>query len=231
MSLPTTGGTRRCTVSQGAAPRPCSRRRSASRPRGIRNCIQRVADAISTEARAKHHDAIRQGRATQTLPGTHLSGRRTSTSSGIPAGAAVRKPTARIPTSPRVWASPSSTACRADDPRYLKIGRDAEALRRSQRPGAGAAQLRRRVGERDLRETYLPGLRGDAPGRPGPLGDVRLQPRQRRGRLRERQAPGPDPAGRMALPGLRGVRLRGHSRHPARPQSRRDLRRRRRPSR
>ena len=71
-----------------------------------------VATAISDEARAKHHEfaAARPARrATRGSP----SGRRTSTSSATRAGAAARRPTARIRSSPRGWASRSSKGCRA----------------------------------------------------------------------------------------------------------------------
>ena len=44
------------------------------------------------------------------------SGRPTSTSFAIRAGAAARRPTAKIPSSPAAWPSPSSPACRATTP-------------------------------------------------------------------------------------------------------------------
>jgi hypothetical protein len=72
--------------------------------------VFRMASVISDEARAKHHEYVRaiSGSATR----DSRSGRRTSTSSAIPAGAAGRRRTARIPSSPAGSASSSSAVCR-----------------------------------------------------------------------------------------------------------------------
>src|ERR1019366_7765289 len=73
--------------------------------------VHKMADVISTEARAKFHEATRRAphRAASL---TWITGRRTSTSSATRDGAAGRRPTAKIRFSPAAWASHSSRACR-----------------------------------------------------------------------------------------------------------------------
>ena len=57
--------------------------------------IHEMAIAISTEGRIKHVQAVRNGHQ-HVLRRVWTSGRRTSTSSAIPAGDAARRPTAKI---------------------------------------------------------------------------------------------------------------------------------------
>ena len=77
--------------------------------------MKQVADAISTEARAKYHDAQRRpapsgpdaSRPCPVAPPASPTGRRTSTSSETRAGDADRRPTAKTPISRLAWAWPS----------------------------------------------------------------------------------------------------------------------------
>ena len=82
--------------------------------------VRRMADAISTEARAKFHEAQRRPPSPRSArvrlraaSRIWITGRRTSISSGIPVGAAGRKLTAKIHISPAAWAWHSSRGCKA----------------------------------------------------------------------------------------------------------------------
>ena len=87
------------------------------------------------------------------------SGRPTSTSSAIRAGAAARRPTAKIRSSPAAWASPSSAECRATISNHLR----AVATSKHFAVHSGPEQLRHGFNvdpsPRDLEETYLPAFR------------------------------------------------------------------------
>ena len=72
------------------------------------------------------------------------SGRPTSTSFAIRAGAAAWRPTAKIPTSPAAWPSQFIKGMQGDDPKYLQDHRHRQALRRAQRTRVLAPHLRRR---------------------------------------------------------------------------------------
>jgi beta-glucosidase len=82
--------------------------------------MKRVADAISTEARAKYHDALTRpapsGPDLATLPGRTAGLTYWSPNINIfrdPRwGRAGRRRAVRIPTSLPAWVSPSSSACR-----------------------------------------------------------------------------------------------------------------------
>ncbi len=156
--------------------------------------MHRVADIISTEARAKYNDAadasrpFRSGRARdpsrphrrtdvlvaerQHLPGSPLGTRpgdlRRGSLSDRPHGRRVRhRDAGRRPPLP-------------------EGGLHAQALRRAQRPGAGATRLRRQ-GERVRPRPHVPGGVPDGGRRgQGRLDHVRLQRRERDARLRQR---------------------------------------------
>ena len=72
--------------------------------------VHEMAVVIGIEARAKHNMAVRAGRRS-IMEGLDFCPR-TSTSSATRAGAAARKRTAKIRSSPGAWASRSSPACR-----------------------------------------------------------------------------------------------------------------------
>ena len=68
-----------------------------------------------------------------------ISGRPISISSAIRAGDAGRKPTAKIRILTGRMGVAFVTGLQGDDPKYFQVDRDAQAFRRSQRPGALAA--------------------------------------------------------------------------------------------
>ena len=110
-----------------AAVRVVERGPARRRPRGLGDRVpagDRPRGHLRPEAhaaRSRPPSATRGGRSTTSSRGgesaratrASRSGRRTSTSSATRAGAAGRRPTARIRSSPRAWASRSSRACRA----------------------------------------------------------------------------------------------------------------------
>jgi hypothetical protein len=77
------------------------------------DAIHNMAVVIGTEGRIKHMQAVKANGGYSNIFQGSTSGRRTSTSFAIPAGAAARRPMARTPTSPRAWALPLSLACKA----------------------------------------------------------------------------------------------------------------------
>ena len=148
--------------------------------------IHHEAEIISTEARAKYNDAIAQTTTASTTAST--SGRPTSISFAILAGAAARKPTAKIPSSPAAWASPSSKACRATTrntykviatPKHFAVHSGPERLRHTVQ--------RRRLGPRSRRHlpARLPRHHHRGPCR---FHHVRLQLHRRPARLRQHHA-------------------------------------------
>ncbi len=161
--------------------------------------MHRVADAISDEARAKHHDAVRHGQRGR-LPGPDLlvaQHQHLPRSALGPRAGDLRR--GSVPHR-RAWAWRSSTGCRATIPRYLKVVVDAEALRRAQRPGTRCATAStRRRHERDLRETYLPAFETavDARRRDSVMCAYNRYPR--RACLREPVCCSADPARRVGL--------------------------------
>ncbi len=174
--------------------------------------IHAIGEVVSTEARAK---VQRRHRATTITTATTASpsGRPTSTSFAIPAGDAARKPTAKTPSSPPASAPPSSKAFRATiRTQILPRHRHAQALRRPQRPEIHAPRSRRRPHPaRSL--GHLPArLPRHHHRRPRRLHHVRLQPHRQSPRLRQQNAPRRHPPRRLALPGLRHLRLRRHRR-------------------
>ena len=134
--------------------------------------------SIGDEARAKHHEFVRQGKR------------------GRYQGLTFWSPNINIFRDPR-WGRGQETygedpyltgrlgvafvkGLQGDDPRYYKVDRHRQALRRPQRPGAGPPPLRRPPERarppRDV-PARLPRARAGGEGR---VGDGRLQPRQRR---------------------------------------------------
>ena len=124
------------------------------------------APAIHEMADRHQHRRPHQARAgrPRTRPQQHLSrastsGRPTSTSSAIRAGAAARRPTAKIRSSPRAWAWPSSPACRAtirsttasiSTPKHFAVHSGPEPTRHT-------ADVD--VSKHDELDTYLPAFR------------------------------------------------------------------------
>ena len=141
--------------------------------------VHEMAVVIADEARAKHHQFVRQGKR------------------GRYQGLTFWSPNINIFRDPR-WGRGQETygedpyltgrlgvafvkGLQGDDPRYYKVDRDRQALRRPQRPGAGPPPLRRPS------ERARPAGRRTCPPSSdlvveaqGGLGDGGLQPRQRR---------------------------------------------------
>ena len=145
--------------------------------------MTQVATAISDEGRAKHHEFARRGQRERTR--ASRSGRPTSTSSAIRAGAAARKPTARIPYLTARMGVAFVKALQGDDPKYRKV--DATAKHYAVHAGPEARPPRvRRAPER---ARSVGNLHACVPARwcrkARWLGDGRLQPRQRRIGLRQ----------------------------------------------
>ena len=182
--------------------------------------MHEVATAISDEARAEA-SRVRTPRPARSLPGSDFLVARTSTSSAIRAGAAGRRPMARIPISPRAWAWSSSRQCRATTRATSRSYATAKHFAVHSGPEADRHQFDVHPSERDLYETYLPALPRVGAGGSRVLGDGRVQPRKRRVRFGE---PAPVAAGaakRLGLRGLRRLRLRFDRRHLPASQDRR----------
>ena len=119
--------------------------------------MQRVAVAISDEARAKHHDAMRRDYHKR-YPGSP-TGRRISIFSAIRAGDAARKPTAKIPYPDRArWAWRLSRACRVKM-RAISNWWPPPSIMPCTAGRRRPPPIRWRVSPRDLRETYLPAFK------------------------------------------------------------------------
>ena len=200
--------------------------------------IHRIATAISTEARAKFHEYQRRGQAAP-ASGASLPGSGMGVRPG-PAGLDYWSPNINIFRDPR-WGRGQETygedpflagrlgtafvrGLQGDDPKYFKTIATPEALRRAQRPRAGAAHDRREGLPARHGGHLPPGVPPDGGRRQGVLGDVRLQPHQRRARLREYVPARGHAARRLEVQRLRGVGLRRHRRHQPQPQVRPDPR-------
>ena len=114
----------------------------------------RVATVISDEARAKHDEYLRKGAGGATRGSR--SGRPTSTSSAIRAGAGGRRPTARIRSSPGGSAIAFVRGMQGDDPTYFKTIATAKHFAVHSGPEPDRHRFDARIDDRDLRETYLP---------------------------------------------------------------------------
>ena len=157
-SRSTTGGTKRCTASRAPARRRYFRRRSDSRRPSTRTLMHDVADGDQRRS-ARQAPRVRATRPARCAIRDSRSGRRTSTSSAIRAGAAARRPTAKIRSSRRAWAWLSSTACRATIREYLKIVATAKHYAVHSGPEPERHHFDVHPSERDLHETYLPAFR------------------------------------------------------------------------
>ena len=172
-----------------------------------------VATVIGTEARAKYHEAVRQGRRESSRAST--SGRRTSISSAIRAGAAARKPTAKTRSSPRAWAWLLSPGCRATTRNIC-----ASSRRPNTSPStAGPSPLRHKFDvtvSHARRDGYLSaGIPRHHRRRSCRLHHVRLQQHQWRAGLRQQLPARRSASRRMAIQRLCCVGLRRGHRHLA----------------
>ena len=88
-----------------------------------------------------------------------ISGRPTSTSSAIRAGAAARKPMAKIPFSPGAWAWPSSLDCRATIPNTYRVISTPKHYAVHSGPEPSRHTIDMQVSKHDMEDTYLPAFR------------------------------------------------------------------------
>ena len=148
-----------------------------------------VATAISDEG-ARQAPRVRRAAGSASATRGSPSGRPTSTSSAIRAGAAARKPTARIRSSPRAWASRSSRGCRATTRSTAKSTPPPSTSPCTAVPSTIVTS------STCIRATATCGKpicrrSGAGAGRQCRLGDGRVQPRERRIRLGESVAAAP----------------------------------------
>ena len=196
--------------------------------------MRKVADAISTEARAKYHDA--QRRAAPSGPDA------VATLPGRTAGLTYWSPNINIFRDPR-WGRGQETygedpyltarmgvafvtGMQGTDPRYLKVVATPKHFAVHSGPEPERHGFDAHVSENDLRghlPARVPGRGGRGPGR---VDHVRLQRGERRAGLREHRPAAGAPSRPVALHGLRRQRLRRGGRHPARPPFHVDDRRR-----
>ncbi len=153
------------------------------------------------------------------------SGRPTSTSSAIRAGAAAWRPTAKIRTSPAAWPSQFIKGLQGDDPKYLKTVATAKHYAVHSGPESERHTFDAVVDERDLRDTYLPQFEaaikeGGAYSVMCAYNSVDGEPACANPRLLER-----DSAQAVGLSRLRRLRLRRDRRHLPASQVRRRPRR------
>ena len=141
------------------------------------------------------------------------SGRPTSTSSAIRAGAAARRPTARTRSSPARMAVAFVTGMQGDRSALLPRHLHAEAFRGAQRPGADASLRRRRRQQARHGGHLSAGVPRRHRRGSRRIGDVRLQRHQRPAGLRQRIPAAAHAARRLAVPGLRRVGLRRRARY------------------
>ena len=184
--------------------------------------VHRMGQVVSTEARAKYNQAIRDGRHEMFF------------------GLTFWAPNVNIFRDPR-WGRGQETygedpylsgrmgvafvtGMQGDDPHLLPRRLDAEALRRAQRARAPAPRLQRgRVAARPLGHVR-PGLPRCHHRGARAVGDVRLQRRRRASRLREPDAAAGAPAQGLGLRRVRDVRLCRGRRRRIGPQVRPRLR-------
>ena len=111
-------------------------------------------------------------------------------------------------------ASPSSVASRETTRSYSEDGRHRQALRGPQRPRVGAPRASTLgVSERDLARPTSRRSRPASREGEAYIGHGRLQPRRRRGLLRQHELLLANPSRGVGLRRLRGLRLLGHRRH------------------
>jgi len=170
--------------------------------------IHRVATAIGTEARAKHHEPHATDGAASTRGSP--SGRRTSTSSVTRAGDAGWRPSAEDPYLAGRLAVAFVRGMQGDDPRWLRT--IATPKHFACTPGLSPiaiASMPWWMSATCAPPTSPPSRRPSR--RAAPSGDVRLQPRLRRSGMRERAAARADPARGVAVRRLRGLATAGRS--------------------
>jgi beta-glucosidase len=171
--------------------------------------LHRVATTIATEARAKHHEAARQGRR------------------GIYEGLTFWSPNINIFRDPR-WGRGMETygedphlagqlavafvrGMQGNDPRYLTTVATPKHFAVHSGPEPDRHRFDAVVSERDFRETYLPHF--ETAMVEGGAWSIMCA----YNRVRESAAPRADPATRLGLHGLRRLGLLGRLRHPQRP--------------
>ena len=191
--------------------------------------MHRIADVISTEARAKYNEAIRNDDHSRYHGLTFWS------------------PNINIFRDPR-WGRGQETygedpyltgrmavafiqGMQGNDPHYFKVIATAKHYAVHSGPESTRHQFDAHPSERDLERDLSAGLPRRYRRGQSRLHDVRVQPRGRRARLRQHRSSREASARRLGFPGLRGQRLRRHQRHlprtPLQAQCRRGLRRRR----
>ena len=129
--------------------------------------MQRVADVISTEARAKYHDALTRPApsgpdALATLPGRTAGLTYWSPNINIfrdPRWGRGQETYGEDPYLTAAWASPSCSACRGDDPRYLKVVATPKHYAVHSGPEPERHAFDAKVSEPDMVDTYLPAFR------------------------------------------------------------------------
>ena len=190
--------------------------------------MHRVATVISIEARAKHNETIR----------------RNEGASAIFQGLTFWSPNVNIFRDPR-WGRGQETygedpyltgrmavsfvhGMQGDDPRYLRVVSTPKHYAVHSGPDPERHRFDAVVDERDLRETYLPAFRAAVTEANAQSVMCAYNPWTARRPARNQPAAGRDPAERVALRRLRGLRLRRRGRHPRRPQDGRGQRARRR---
>ena len=187
--------------------------------------VHRMADAISTEARAKYHEAQRRPPIPEVPPGN---------SPGRIAWLTYWSPNINIFRDPR-WGRGQETygedpyltsrmgvafvkGMQGNDPKYLKV----VATPKHYAVHSGPEPLRHsfdaKATERDMVDTYLPAFKAAImEGKADSIMCV-YNAHQRSARLRQHRPAAEAPARPVGLQGLRGERLRRDRRHLPRPQ-------------
>ncbi len=178
--------------------------------------MHRVATTISDEARAKHHEFLRQGKR------------------GIYQGLTFWTPNINIFRDPR-WGRGQETygedpfltgrlavqfvrGLQGDNPKYLKTIATAKHYAVHSGPESTRHTFDARVDDSDLYDTYLPQFEA-AVKQGGALSVMCAYNRFRRRAGMRQSVPGrDDPAKAVEIPGLHRFRLRGHRRHLPEPQ-------------
>ena len=180
-------GRARLRVVERSAARRRPRGRGHRVPAGDRpgGHLRRAADARGRDRHqrrgARQAPRVRAARPARPLPGPHVLVAEHQHLPRPALGPRARRPTARIRTSPRAWASRSSKGLQGDDPKYLQGRRrppstsPCTAVRRR----TGTTSTRVRASATSTRPT-CPRSRPWSRKRKVDVGDGRLQPRQRR---------------------------------------------------
>ena len=173
--------------------------------------VHEMANVIADEARAKHHQFVRQGKR------------------GRYQGLTFWSPNINIFRDPR-WGRGQETygedpfltsrlgvafvkGLQGDDPRYFKVVATAKHFAVHSGPEPERHHFDARPSERDLHETYLPAFRALVQEGEGGVPHERLQPRQRRVGFGQPAPALGHPAEGVGLRRVRRLGLRGHRRH------------------